>query len=59
MCQIDDMNDLVVGASVKLDSSLLADNFNKVKYHLYALEKVMLTGIGNSYNQWVYLFLLT
>ncbi|KAH7858932.1 hypothetical protein Vadar_029519 [Vaccinium darrowii] len=29
MCQIDDMNDLVVGASVKLDSSLLADNFNK------------------------------
>ena len=39
MCQIDDKDDLVVGASMKFDSALLSDDFSKVTYCLYTLNK--------------------
>ncbi|XP_028120848.1 mitogen-activated protein kinase kinase kinase NPK1-like [Camellia sinensis] len=37
MCQIDDEDNLVIGASTKFDSALLYDDFNKVTYFFYAL----------------------
>ena len=40
MCQIDDEDDLLIGASPKFDSALLSDDFNKVTYGFYALQQI-------------------
>mgnify|MGYP003703450147 FL=1 len=40
MCQIDDEDDLVIGASAKFDFTLLSDDFNKVTYCFYAFQQI-------------------
>ena len=39
-CQIDDEDDLVIGASAKFEFALLSADFNKVTYCFYALQQI-------------------